>query len=695
MAIPISRKMNFRTALIVALALGATWLMAASVSPRMGVTADEIVHLTGGYSYWKFNDYRLHPENGTLAMRAAALPLLGMRLNFPPLDHPDWVASKVDRIGRVFFFESGNPVDAMLQRARMMVALFGAFTVWLTWRWARKLFGASAGWIALTLAVFSPTMLAHAGLATSDMIMTACVLSALSLVWLALHRATWPRVIGATLVCGAAFLSKMSGVIIVPLIGAMLVIRWLRPVPFVFTLGGKTRWLRRRLHVMTATLTMVFMMAAGSLVVLWAGYGFRFSGFDRAKSEASGYYFDWDMLLDKKPLPKPEGSSLDVLLPNSWPQHETTMTHLLGWVRDHRLLPEAYLWGFAHTYKFSRYRPAFFLGNYRTTGWRTFFPVAFVLKTPLTALLLIASGLAALGWLMFGSQVSPLKPWLYRAAPLLLFFAVYWIMAIRMSLNIGQRHILPTYPVFFVFASASALWLTTRARRVIALALVAVLALDAADSLGARPFYLSYFQPLFGGTARGWHYLVDSSYDWGQGLPDLARWLDEKKQRGDRAPVFLTYFGADSPRARQLDVVRFGDEVTDYGPRVFPAPVHGGWFVISATHFRRVYMSTRGPWTEKHERLYRELRSRLVIAQARSGPGTADERKHLLQDAQDFEVLEFGRLSYFLETREPLTVIGGSLLVFRLSDEEVGFALNAPRTELDRRRAEEGRVNRS
>ncbi len=29
-------------------------------------TSDELVHLTGGYTFDHFNDYRLHPENGNL-----------------------------------------------------------------------------------------------------------------------------------------------------------------------------------------------------------------------------------------------------------------------------------------------------------------------------------------------------------------------------------------------------------------------------------------------------------------------------------------------------------------------------------------------------------------------------------------------------------------------------------------------------
>ena len=33
------------------------------------VTSDELVHLTGGYSYWKFNDYRINPEKCTGCQR--------------------------------------------------------------------------------------------------------------------------------------------------------------------------------------------------------------------------------------------------------------------------------------------------------------------------------------------------------------------------------------------------------------------------------------------------------------------------------------------------------------------------------------------------------------------------------------------------------------------------------------------------
>ena len=62
--------------------------------------------------------------------------------------------------------------------------------------------------------------------------------------------------------------------------------------------------------------------------------------------------------------------------------------------RAHELLPESYLYGFAHTFRFSRYRKAFLNGEYRSTGWVGFFPYTTLVKTPLALFGLM--GLSAL-----------------------------------------------------------------------------------------------------------------------------------------------------------------------------------------------------------------------------------------------------------------------------------------------------------
>ncbi len=66
------------------------WWLAVSATFGKSVTADETVHLTSGYSYWRFNDYRLQPENGNLPQRWGALPLLLERPRLEPAAAPAW-----------------------------------------------------------------------------------------------------------------------------------------------------------------------------------------------------------------------------------------------------------------------------------------------------------------------------------------------------------------------------------------------------------------------------------------------------------------------------------------------------------------------------------------------------------------------------------------------------------------------------
>ena len=99
------------------------WL-AVSATIGLGVTADETAHLTAGYSYWRFNDYRLQPENGNLPQRWAALPLLPQHPKLEPDQQPDaWRRSHVWLISQRFFFEAGNSIDFLLLTAHSAMVL--------------------------------------------------------------------------------------------------------------------------------------------------------------------------------------------------------------------------------------------------------------------------------------------------------------------------------------------------------------------------------------------------------------------------------------------------------------------------------------------------------------------------------------------------------------------------------------------
>ncbi|HVU32612.1 MAG TPA: hypothetical protein VHE61_04210 [Opitutaceae bacterium] len=655
----------------VAALLAVYWWMAVSVSPRMGLTADEPSHLTAGYSYWRCNDYRLQPESGMLPMRLAALPLLAMNVHWVPANDADWNHAVVSRVANTFLFDRANPRDRMVAAGRAMIALLGVFTIWLIWRWARHLFGPAGGWIALTVAAFSPTLLAQGGLTTADMAITAALLAAMTAYWRLLHVVSWTNVALASVALVAALLAKMSGILALPMFAILLVVRWLRPTPLIVRLRGAGTWRRPRTAIIGTTVGATLAMGIGALILLWGAYGFRYSALAPGHAPDAQFELTWNEVLHAG---TPADGTAGAPVTSTAAAARPFVPRVIAWTREHRLLPEAYLWGVAHTYKFSRRRLAFLDGDARATGWTRFFPLTFWYKTTLPTLGLFAAGLAAFAATRRRERAG--SRW-YRASPLAALFVLYWAAALHTPLNIGQRHIVPTYPVVFVFAGAAALWLARGPRRLVAAALALAVVAQVSDSLAARPFYLSYFQPLAGGTANGWHHLVDSSYDWGQGLPDLATWIAARHAAGDRDPVYLTYFGADSPRARRLPVIRFADEINDTGMRTFPVRPGGGWFAISATHFQRVYLHLSGPWTDARERRYQQLRLAL------SGAGTPPDQAHLLPEAMEFEVLEFGRLCHWLKDRKPVAIVGGSILLFHLSAPEVRFALNAPLTDVD------------
>jgi len=142
--------------------------MAITAVNTKSPTFDEPQHLTAGYSYWVTNDFRLDPENGNLAARWAALPLLLSNTKFVPIADPGWRRADEGHTAHQFFYEVGNDPDRLLGDARIMMSIFGAALCLLIYRCAREFFGVLGGLLAETLAAFDPNFLANSALVASD-----------------------------------------------------------------------------------------------------------------------------------------------------------------------------------------------------------------------------------------------------------------------------------------------------------------------------------------------------------------------------------------------------------------------------------------------------------------------------------------------------------------------------------------------
>jgi hypothetical protein len=268
---------------------------------------------------------------------------------------------------------------------------------------------------------------------------------------------------------------------------------------------------------------------------------------------------------------------------------------------------------------------------------------------------------------------------------------------------------MPTYPVLFILCGAAAGFFSCK-RRWLRAAPAAMLVLFAAASVSIWPHYLAYFNLLVGGPKHGYKHLVDSSLDWGQDLPGLKRWLDEHAPRGPNRPnVYFAYFGRGDVAFEGIKARPLRRTLSSNGTGSFR--LSGGIYCVSATELQQVYLTRQRPeptpvaWTAEQEKQYQ----RLLPAATRlmTTPNTREARRALLDELcseweqayrdsnqnpqkmksrlaryrkslRGFPKLQFARLCAYLRSREPDDSVGYSILIYKLTDEQVQQALQGP-----------------
>jgi hypothetical protein len=662
------------TAVVATLLALHAWL-AVSATIDLGVTGDETVHLTGGYSYWRFNDYRLHPENGNLPQRWAALPLLVSQPRLEPRDRPElWFWSDVWQVGQSFFFESGNSIDYLLLCARSMMVFWSVATGLLVFAWSRSLWGDAGGLFSLILFAMSPTTLAHGALVTSDMCATFWLLAATGAWWRVTSRVTAPRLCLSLAAFALAAVAKFSAILLLPIGAVILVWRAVHREPLEFVLPKLTRGRActrtgQKLAVFGALGTVHIIVAAAAV---WSCFGFRYHAFNVDLPRAADFY-----------------ASADGVLPAAGAYRWAMLK-----ARHLHLLPEAYLQGFAYVVYAAKARASFLAGEYSISGWWWYFPFAFLVKSSL-AELTVACSLPFMAWSRWRAARRDLRKGVEACFPLITFAIVYGAASLTSHLNIGQRHILPLYPILFIMAGALLSRLPTHSRALrepaapgrsprswqIGLIGAALIGAEACvETAAISPDYLAYFNLAAGGPENGRRLLGDSSLDWGQNLPRLADWLNTHRQPGEQ--VYVSSFGADDPFYRGIGGIELSPYYT-FGRQLKWEPLTPGLYCVGASMLQDAASPYAGPWTRQREAAYQYLKHKLEaeIAAGLRAPSfkwDTDPKMELW----NLDRARFARLCSYLRVRAPDAVIGRTILVFRLSELEVTGAVQGTLPEL-------------
>jgi hypothetical protein len=434
-------------------------------------TYDEAKNLTAGYSHLIKEDFRLAPESPPLLKELFALPLVVLyRPPFKP-DPQYWRAGDDYLIGQDFLYRSQLPADQMLALGRLPNLFLGTCLIALMGCWAYRLWGHRAAPLAMALASLEPNLVAHSSLVTTDMGFTLFIFLTVYLLWEYFNFPHWWLLAAAGFSTGMALISKFSAILLIPMIAVIIAAsHFIDSERYLLPLRKKQDQPTHKLFQAAAVFCIIFFFASLMIPPAYFLQGFQ------------PWFFG--------------------------------------------------LWRFLTVAQEGQ--PAFFLGQYSDQGWWNYFAIAFLIKTSIGSLILIAASLA------FYRAGIPIGP---RTAVFLLLPVIVVFLAIsRANITIGIRHILPVYPFLFVLASRLA---TVRfGRHWFAPLLIGTpLVLTAVSSLRIAPHQLAYFNEFVGGPEQGYRYLSDSNLDWGQDLKGVKDYMDKE----NLPIIYLSYFGTAPP----------------------------------------------------------------------------------------------------------------------------------------------------
>jgi len=345
------------------------------------------------------------------------------------------------------------------------------------YRWACDRFGHWGGVLAVAVMAWDPNMIAHSQLNTTDLGVTLFAFACMFCVSRLMRRFSWALLFAAGALAGAAMAAKASGVMVLPVVVALLA--WPR------VRASGTAWSMRRrglpaAHAASPSLDTgaawarnAVVVAAVALLTLWASYGFEWS------------------VLPGVPYPVPLASHIQALL--NLQSQSRFLTFLCG-VR-------------------------------RQGGWWWYFPFAFVTKTPVPLMLALGAALV--------TSIRQPRQAEWEGRVLGLFPLVYVVVSLASGMNIGYRHLLPAFPFVYVtigrlglrvFGGLGSSWGWGTRAGCLGLGLWYV-----ASTMAVYPFALAYFNELLGGPANGYHYLADSNVDWGQSFKALRAYLSQAR----------------------------------------------------------------------------------------------------------------------------------------------------------------------
>lgn len=534
---------NFHTKIIAFILLSVMFFSCLFSLKKEALTFDELAHVGAGYSYLTKQDYRINPEHPPLIKDIPALPLLFLNLNFPDKS-PVWTQEDESPawwvqfdLGREFLYQSGNNPRQIIFWARLamvfLLILLGLFLFY----WSKKIGGNFVALTTLALFSFSPTFLAHGRLINTDI---GAVLGSLIAVffWIEfLKNPNWSNILKAGIGFGLAMVLKFSLVLLIPF---FVVITFLYVL--LFSKGEKV--IKK---IITYTGKSLLVALVGIVFVVWPIYQFHILNYPPEQQLR-------DTIADISGHPIPVMKDVAI-----WMTQQQPLRGLGQYLRGLLMASQRTVWG----------NTTFFMGKISAESWLHYFPTLYLFKLPLAFHLL--SLIALLGIIL---AIKKLKK-NFTIIAIFLWILVYWAAALLGNLNIGIRHLLPSFPFIYIIVALGiskliSLIKFSKIKQYLIIFVFVLFGWYAFSSISTFPHYISYYNEFAGGTKEGYKIAVDSNYDWGQDFYYLLDFIEKQKIN----KIYLDYFGGEDPQ------YWLGEKYVKLNPKEMKEPPKG-WVAVS------------------------------------------------------------------------------------------------------------------
>ncbi|MFA6391432.1 MAG: glycosyltransferase family 39 protein [Patescibacteria group bacterium] len=539
---------------LVVLLLAVMFFMEFTSALKESQTIDEGSHLASGYSYITTGNFKLNPEHPPLIKEISAIPLLFLPIE-APLNHPSWEEQNQWEFGRQFLYNNTADADLILLLGRIPTMLLSLLLGVLIYKWATRIWGRNTGLIALILYVFEPNILAHSRYVTTDL--GATLLFFLTIYCLDRYFISFSRksLFLFVFVFAVAQFVKFSAIILYIFFIIFTILKTIHKKTSQFTFSHFSK-------IILLLLLMTFIL--GSFV-----YGFsRTIPF----TDPDVQYF-YNNKISAEELAELQNNDPLIAKLRSLADPSTKTGSMLYRIAENTAVPGYYyIKGlftlFSHNYWGHM---SYLNGNFSNVGFWNYFPVTFLIKTPLAMIIILSLGIYLFFFRHYKKNtISKIKNDLinlipsknikhklhfrellaniakfYRNIPftywlLILTPILYFLWSMTSKINIGHRHVLIIYPFLILLSARVITYLFQNRNRYIKILSFILLSWYIVSTILIYPNFLAYFNESIGGPKNGSKYVTDSNIDWGQDVIKLKRYLDANNIN----EYYFTYFGS-------------------------------------------------------------------------------------------------------------------------------------------------------